>query len=206
MVSLLFCEAMSKDEAILITGAEQFSTYKGYGGSFTYSGPFTDPNILDVKNRCSVSIAAIDAIPAAWLPGGAMYQFKEEAVLREVNKAYCGFSFDAVGDTAGGNTRVPVATGNWGCGAFGGSKELKTLIQWMASSQAGRKMIYYTFGDTRLSERQQKMVECLSETKVTVGQLYQILARVEKGMTDEKGVFAYVMEKINPQFNEKSEK
>jgi poly(ADP-ribose) glycohydrolase len=198
LVSCLLCEAMAKDEAILITGAEQFSSYKGYGGNFTYAGPFTDANPLDVlMNRASVSIVAIDAIPAAWLPGGASYQFEEAAILREVSKAYCGFSFQVVGDTSGGTSRVPVATGNWGCGAFGGNKELKTLIQWMACSQANREMLYYTFRDKRLVDRQLELIECLTAAKVTVGQLYQVLT--DKDFIDkvyDKGAFAYVMDKF----------
>ena len=28
-----------------------------------------------------------------------------------------------------------IATGNWGCGAFGGDVELKSLLQWIAASQ-----------------------------------------------------------------------
>lgn len=28
-----------------------------------------------------------------------------------------------------------VVTGNWGCGAFGGDPQLKTIIQWLAVSQ-----------------------------------------------------------------------
>ena len=30
---------------------------------------------------------------------------------------------------------VGIATGNWGCGAFGGDPELKCIIQWLAASQ-----------------------------------------------------------------------
>lgn len=30
---------------------------------------------------------------------------------------------------------VGIATGNWGCGAFGGDPELKAMIQWLAASQ-----------------------------------------------------------------------
>lgn len=30
---------------------------------------------------------------------------------------------------------IGIATGNWGCGAFGGDPELKTIIQWLAASQ-----------------------------------------------------------------------
>lgn len=48
----------------------------------------------------------------------------------------------------------PVATGNWGCGVFGGDPEFKSLLQWMAASRANvPKLRYYTFGDTRVSNR-----------------------------------------------------
>jgi hypothetical protein len=30
---------------------------------------------------------------------------------------------------------IGIATGNWGCGAFGGDPEIKTMIQWLAASQ-----------------------------------------------------------------------
>lgn len=30
---------------------------------------------------------------------------------------------------------VEIVTGNWGCGAFGGDPQLKTMIQWLAASQ-----------------------------------------------------------------------
>jgi hypothetical protein len=53
-----------------------------------------------------------------------------------------------------------IATGNWGCGAFGGHLELKFMIQLLAASVCGgyskddqddrlplgRNMIYYTYG------------------------------------------------------------
>ena len=36
--------------------------------------------------------------------------------------------------------RRPVATGNWGCGVFGGDPQLKFLIQWIACTVNGRAM------------------------------------------------------------------
>jgi len=35
---MLFCNEMDDDEAIHICGAEQFSTYSGYGRKFQYTG------------------------------------------------------------------------------------------------------------------------------------------------------------------------
>ena len=46
-----------------------------------------------------------------------------------------------------------VATGNWGCGAFGGDPQLKSMIQWIATSASGRPaMLYYSFDDARVAE------------------------------------------------------
>ena len=44
--------------------------------------------------------------------------------------------------------QMPVATGNWGCGAYRGDAQLKAMIQWMSASQRGTPLyMYYTFGD-----------------------------------------------------------
>ena len=47
----------------------------------------------------------------------------------------------------------PVATGNWGCGAFKGNPQLKSMIQWAATSAAGRpQMIYCTFDNAAVKQ------------------------------------------------------
>ena len=50
-------------------------------------------------------------------------QFLNHMVERELNKAYCGFL--SPGGTA--EHLSAVATGNWGCGAFGGDLRLKGI-------------------------------------------------------------------------------
>ena len=42
------------------------------------------------------------------------------------------------------------ATGNWGCGVFGGDPQLKSLQQWAAASMGGRAVVYFPFGDQRV--------------------------------------------------------
>ncbi|KAJ7606685.1 hypothetical protein FB45DRAFT_847552 [Roridomyces roridus] len=51
-------------------------------------------------------------------------------VDRELTKAYTAFS-------SGRPPYVNVVTGHWGCRAFGGNREIKSLIQWCAASLAG---------------------------------------------------------------------
>jgi hypothetical protein len=37
---------------------------------------------------------------------------------------------------------IGVSTGNWGCGAFGGNPEIKSMVQWIAASQVQGKCYY----------------------------------------------------------------
>jgi poly(ADP-ribose) glycohydrolase len=46
LVSMLFCAKMDQNEAIMITGAERYSKYTGYGHSFRWGGPYFDTTKL----------------------------------------------------------------------------------------------------------------------------------------------------------------
>ena len=63
-------------------------------------------------------------------------------------------SCDVVSGGTGSTERYrAVATGNWGCGAFGGDPQLKSLIQWMAISAAGRPaMLYYPYNNKQVEQ------------------------------------------------------
>ena len=58
------------------------------------------------------------------------------ALLRDLNKARLAFE-----------GAHEVASGHWGCGAFGKNHDLMFLKQWMAASDAGATTLhYYDFG------------------------------------------------------------
>lgn len=170
---MLLFEEMEPNEAILITGAERFSTYSGYGNKFDYTGPFIDPNPIDNEGRRCVNIVAMDAVVAGY-DGD---EFSQRLIDRDINKAFVAFSAETSMDKANGKT--PVASGNWGCGAFGGNKELKTLIQWIAASMAGRPLHYHMFDSTQLAKEQTEIFKLLSEKSVTIGELYQCVIKMD---------------------------
>ena len=68
-----------------------------------------------------------------------------------------------------------MATGNWGCGAFGGDPHLKALIQLMAAAECNRDVYYFTFGDEILRDNVFDMYSFLKRNDITVGRLYTIL-------------------------------
>jgi hypothetical protein len=45
-----------------------------------------------------------------------------------------------------------IATGNWGCGAFYGSVELKSMLLWIVCSLLGRPLYYFPYGDKRAAQ------------------------------------------------------
>ncbi|KAL2594910.1 hypothetical protein AAZV13_11G009700 [Glycine max] len=222
MVGMLFLPAMADNEAIEIVGVERFSSYTGYASSFRFSGDYVDEREVDTLGRRKTRIVAIDALCS---PG--MRQYRANFLLREINKAFCGFlyqckyqpyqkilqengctSFYAATSTSmetdegeisnhkitnsqndyhgmdQGNN-IGVATGNWGCGAFGGDPEVKTIIQWLAASQALRPFIaYYTFGLEALQSLDEVAHWILSQ-RWTVGDLWNML--IEYSINRSKG-------------------
>ncbi|XP_010672524.2 poly(ADP-ribose) glycohydrolase 1 isoform X2 [Beta vulgaris subsp. vulgaris] len=198
IAGMLFLPSMSDNEAIETVGAERFSNYSGYASTFRYAGNHVDIREIDSFGRRKTIIVAIDALRS---PG--LRQYRVDSLLREVNKAFCGF-LDQLNyqqyqmllqycDSCvvrGGNdpmdadvsdiqatlvedsgmspdnneakatqnvtsqmqvhhSDVGIATGNWGCGAFGGDPELKSVIQWLAASQVCKWIMSHnwTVGD-----------------------------------------------------------
>ncbi|KAL8134947.1 poly(ADP-ribose) glycohydrolase 1-like isoform X1 [Apium graveolens] len=214
ILGMLFLPAMAKNEAIEIVGTERFSNYTGYASSFHFSGDCVDKRDVDIIGRRKTRIIAIDAKSN---PG--YRQYKVEYMMREINKAFCGFidqcylqhvrpqnctsedvymmnetTSTSSGDIKirttdrlikdlepkgnqfmGQNDNIGIATGNWGCGAFGGDPELKAIIQWLAASQALRPFIsYYTFGIEELQSLDQ-VTRWITLQKWSVGDLWSML-------------------------------
>lgn len=167
IVSRLFTEALEHNECLIITGTEQFSEYVGYAEGYRWKASHDDDRPRDDWQRKCTEIVAIDAIKYRHF----LEQFFPEKMTRELNKAYCGF----YRPNANIKELPAVATGNWGCGAFGGDTRLKALIQFMAAAEAGRDVAYFTFGDAQLMRDVHKMHTFLTERKVCVGRIYSLL-------------------------------
>ena len=168
LVSRLFCEVMSDKECVVMVGAERFSSYSGYSDSFRWTGPYKDNTPFDEWRRRHTSVVAFDALVFNDKPS----QFRATPLLREVNKAYCAFLSPA---TVAPSERAAVATGNWGCGAFGGDAYLKAVLQLIAASAAGRQLLYFTFGNARLSQDILFLHQAMHANGVTVSELWNAI-------------------------------
>ncbi|GAB4858965.1 Poly(ADP-ribose) glycohydrolase 1 [Ancistrocladus abbreviatus] len=262
IAGMLFLPSMSDNEAIEIVGAERFSNYSGYASTFRFSGDHIDTRERDSMGRRNTRIIAIDALCR---PG--LRQYRLDCLMREVNKAFCGFldtstcqhydlllQDDRFGrdrlDNDGGNgisqnqgmgsmqlqqldedlmvytdtsnrqvreeyrvdmrekTSKPlpqhgnasVVTGNWGCGAFGGDPEVKTIIQWLAASQALRPFISYYPFEVAVLQNLDQVSQWILSHKWTVGDLWNLLleyaAKRAKGET-MLGFFSWLVPSLS---------
>ncbi|KAJ8672540.1 hypothetical protein QAD02_003799 [Eretmocerus hayati] len=192
LITMLVTEALDDTEALVINGVERFSKYEGYSDSFKWSGDFVDETPRDSSGRLKTCVVAIDALyfkqPNA--------QFSMGNVIRELNKAYVGFSSEVpVSDLPA------IATGNWGCGAFRGDPQLKVLLQLMSAAVAGRSMVYFTFGDTALRDSVADMYWNLIRHDVDIGRLFALISQYDEISPENRSDFyrfLYSRSKIKP--------
>jgi poly(ADP-ribose) glycohydrolase len=174
LVSLLFTEQLKVNESVIVRGCERFSSYRGYGDSFEWSEDYQDKTTRDKFNRLYTDVLAIDALYLKY----PERQFEEAKVRREIEKCFAGFRVykSANDDDNLLSTKYPaISTGNWGCGAFRGDKQLKFIIQLMVAAETHRDLIYFTFSDEGTLENLNKIQMILERHSLNVGQVYQLI-------------------------------
>src|SRR5690606_8342524 len=95
------------------------------------------------------------------------------AQIREtLTIAYTGFRAAVLESDALG-VPTELHTGFWGCGAFGGNRELMVLLQWLAASAAGvTQLVMHVMDDAgrelgaRIRERGAAMPEDMSQQEL----------------------------------------
>jgi poly(ADP-ribose) glycohydrolase len=176
LVGLLVSPRMLDGEAVVLHGAAQVARTRGYASGLRYDGAHRDPVARLADGTPDVTVVAIDALDFRKHPAGL--EATEPALLRELQKAHAGFWPD--------ERRLPIATGNWGCGVFGGDPALKAMLQWMAASTAGRAVRYYPYGDARVAGLD-ALADDLRGRGVTVGGLWR---RLRASLPRPDGLFA----------------
>eukprot|EP01071_Lankesteria_metandrocarpae_P006916 Lankesteria_metandrocarpae@DN4524_c0_g1_i1.p1 len=132
---------------------------------------------VSMRSRLRLSTFAV-ALDAAVYRGRTHWQFEPKNMLRDATKAIVATAFiEGVENTTlpSGRSTMPFATGNWGCGAFGGDRQLKAVLQWLACSLNSRPLHYYSFGEQDVSELELLAKKWVEELNVNVGVLWTAL-------------------------------
>lgn len=170
IVGMLVSPWMSDHEAILLRGAEQFSTTSGYAFGLRYAGDYIDPCARDADGTVQVEVVAIDGMD--YRRSRPSLQYESPTIRRELDKARIGFGAGRAGRA--------IATGNWGCGAFLGDPHQKAIIQWLAASSVGRATRYFTFGDPRVAD----LADVVARARQRFGTVGALATDLLKGETD----------------------
>ena len=155
MVAMAIENRMVDEEAIRVSGALQYSTTRGFGQQFEFAGDYVEQ---DTRSAPPI-VCAIDAIR-----GGGPSMTKS-AMLRDMNKAR--IAFDGAQE---------LATGHWGCGAFGNNHNLMFLKQWLAASEAGVQHVWYHDFSRSSSHHIHPLIRRLKH--LTVGELWGFMDRI----------------------------
>jgi len=181
-LSMLVCPCMLEAEAIQVLGGEQFSAYSGYARGLRYAGDHRDSAPRAADGTVLVSILAMDALDLRGGDNCLDAQMSTKNMLRDLNKSLAAFT---PVDTESLERFSLVATGNWGCGAFGGCAELKALLQWASASQCGRRLRYFPF-DLDIGDELTELTSQAMAKGVTVGKLLSLVWALQKDSTDEE--------------------
>eukprot|EP00118_Oscarella_pearsei_P008777 m.46863 g.46863 ORF g.46863 m.46863 type:complete len:618 (+) comp33742_c0_seq2:56-1909(+) len=192
IISRLFTEKLADNECLIVTGVERFSNYDGYSGSFQWTGNHDDQNPRDSWGRLCTQVVAIDAL----ITSSYTSQFRPGLIRRELNKSYCGF----LSTVENPSLSPAVATGNWGCGAFGGDLHLKALIQLMAATQASRDVLYITFGEKKFCKDLDEFHNFLTKSCLTVGDIWDMIRKYSSYLTSPQSkvnILRFIMENVS---------
>lgn len=209
IVACLLAERLSYGESVLVTGAEVFSATSGYADTFGWDGKVVDQQLRDRFGRRCWRMVAIDAADYSTVYNNSLLQFKPIEIRNQLLKAFSGFSVhpkwcgNPSTDREDLHGLPPVVTGNWGCGAFGGDRRLKALIQLMAASVAGRDVTYLTFGDHSLCRQLNKLQEIVDSCgTVTVATLFTLvlqfadIAASSESVARSNNVLQFVIDRL----------
>ncbi|KAL1511674.1 hypothetical protein AB1Y20_004964 [Prymnesium parvum] len=145
MVAMALEGRMADTEMVCVRGAVQTCLTRGYGSSFEFGGACDG----GASRAVPADVVAIDAVRG----GGPAVS--EAAMLRDMNKAR--IAFDGAAE---------VATGHWGCGAYGNNHDLMFLKQWLAASDAGVRTLHYHDFDRKQSHNIVPLVRKLQHLTV----------------------------------------
>lgn len=132
-LSLLLCEQLKDNEAVLIKNVRRSVEYKGYFLSFRV--------LNTIKNAPLMDVTIIDAT--------FQNSFHSTQIIRDLNKAWIGYQ----------HCGERISTGHWGCGAFGGNPAFKFLQQLCVASVLNKKLSYSTFMDEACKQKFNLLLE-----------------------------------------------
>lgn len=157
---IILSETMTDREAIHICNLRQFVTSDGYNQTFKVKGIVPEDSQQYSVNRTLIAVDASVKLTER-------QQLQRRHFDRDVVKLVTGFS---------GMEGEKIATGNWGCGCFGGNIYIKFLQQVLAASVAGVDLVYCHSDNSAAVRRDlANIYKGLIDNGITLSEVYNTL-------------------------------
>ena len=168
-VAVLVVLTLRDIETLVIEGVQKIGSHDGIGRNVEYVGLCTEQQDWSSRRLIAMDAMELDGEEAE----DPILELREEVLTRELNKVYCGFA------PLRGQPFSSIATGHWGCGAFGGHKYAKALIQVMAASESRTTLVFHDIRtsvvDSDFLDRFMHFHSLLIQSKVTIGMLFSAM-------------------------------
>jgi poly(ADP-ribose) glycohydrolase len=187
IVSLL-CPPLAADEVLAVRGAIATVEIEGYGRGTRLGRVLPRANEREWEERTMLFMDALELDvhdASSGLPDLAPGN-----VRRELRKAYIAFASSA-------DPYTHVLTGLWGCGAFGGDPEVKTVVQWCAAALAGLplRMVLGSEQST-FAHRLKEFEQAVMERGATIQAVVEIMEDLRHGV-GAGGLFASILDQLS---------
>ncbi|BCS28398.1 uncharacterized protein APUU_61446A [Aspergillus puulaauensis] len=197
--AVLLAPPLSDQQVLICRGAEAMVSITGYGRDArlgdVLQGSVANSDGMRWNSR---TMLFMDALELDTLPveGGCPIpdicpspRLSREMVL----KAYNAFSSD---------TYTHIVSGLWGCGAFGGNKYIKCILQWCAAALAGVPELRFIFSTPEQHRFGKELAQLSTELRVdraSVHRMVDILVDLKDAAhaVGPEGVFRYIKERIS---------
>lgn len=135
--AVLIIPTLKDTQVLIVQGPEAMISMKGYGRGARldkvlkpdYDCANTAGSMWPRRTMLFMDALELDMFDST----GPLPDLLPGHVDREIRKAYTAFSSKPLED----ESYTGIFTGLWGCGAFGGDWQVKTIIQWCAAAMGG---------------------------------------------------------------------
>lgn len=160
------CDSIKEDEAIIAKNVLKYAKYSGYG----FGLKFLSPN----NPKQPYTVIAIDALDFSNDPLTSLQsQLNPKNLSRELIKLVTGFSCIENGI---------IDSGHWGCGAFGGNKYIKVILQLIAATVSNNILSFSCFGDEEFYNSFVKIIPRLLAIKLS--NIWDVLLTISPDQKD----------------------
>jgi poly(ADP-ribose) glycohydrolase len=189
----LLTPPLQDTDVLVVEGPEAMATVTGYGrqarfDSFIELDPDDSPESSKWRRRTMLFMDALELdlyeeshILPDLLPGH---------LYRELRKAYTAFA----SEDGEKSTYSDIYTGLWGCGAFGGNKYIKSLVQWFAASMAKVSITFVCSDEIQhaFAKDLEKFAEAVFKNGWNVMDVLQALKVVDCRLQKSEDIFSSI--------------